>query len=83
MVVLARFDARKRAQPWWNPAVEEQACDRVHRLGQQRNVKVYRFACEKTVEDKLLQLQVKLSAGRTLSLTGLLRSVKGVSLLRH
>jgi SNF2 family DNA or RNA helicase len=44
-------------QPWWNPAIEDQACDRVHRLGQQNDVEVYRFITKNSVEEKLLALQ--------------------------
>lgn len=43
--------------PWWNPAVEEQAIDRVHRIGQKKNVFAYKMICRNTVEDKILQLQ--------------------------
>jgi len=42
--------------PWWNPAVEDQATDRAHRIGQQRPVTVYRLVAEKTVEEKILKL---------------------------
>jgi superfamily II DNA or RNA helicase len=43
--------------PWWNPAVESQAIDRAHRLGQTRNVFAYRLICRDTVEDKIVELQ--------------------------
>jgi SNF2 family DNA or RNA helicase len=43
--------------PWWNPAVESQAIDRAHRLGQTRHVFAYRLICRDTVEDKILELQ--------------------------
>lgn len=43
--------------PWWNPAVEAQAVDRAHRIGQQRPVFAYRLICKGTVEEKILQLQ--------------------------
>ena len=43
--------------PWWNPAVEEQAADRAHRIGQEKPVNVYRIVSEKTVEEKVLKLQ--------------------------
>jgi len=42
--------------PWWNPAVEDQASDRVHRIGQTRPVTVYRLVTEQTIEEKILQL---------------------------
>jgi len=45
--------------PWWNPSIEEQAIDRVHRLGQTQPVSVYRFVCQGTVEERLLLLQEK------------------------
>ncbi|KAJ3393912.1 hypothetical protein HDU92_007392 [Lobulomyces angularis] len=44
---------------WWNPAVEDQAIDRVHRIGQTRNVKVTRLVIANTVEDRILDLQNK------------------------
>ncbi len=43
--------------PWWNPAVEDQAADRTHRLGQDRPVMVYRLVAEDTVEERILALQ--------------------------
>ncbi|HVJ88108.1 MAG TPA: SNF2-related protein [Caulifigura sp.] len=43
--------------PWWNPAVEAQAIDRAHRLGQQRNVFAYRLIVRDTVEEKIAELQ--------------------------
>ncbi|MCC7373030.1 MAG: DEAD/DEAH box helicase [Verrucomicrobiales bacterium] len=43
--------------PWWNPAVEAQATDRAHRIGQEKPVFVYRLLAEGTVEEKMLQLQ--------------------------
>lgn len=43
--------------PWWNPAVEAQAVDRAHRIGQTRSVFAYRLICRDTVEDKILELQ--------------------------
>ncbi len=45
--------------PWWNPAVEQQAIDRTHRIGQTRNIFAYRMICRDTVEDKIIQLQEK------------------------
>jgi SNF2 family DNA or RNA helicase len=43
--------------PWWNPAVEDQAADRAHRIGQTNPVMVYRLVSEKTVEERILVLQ--------------------------
>lgn len=45
--------------PWWNPAVESQAVDRAHRIGQTQHVFAYRLICRDTVEEKILQLQEK------------------------
>ncbi|KGE14830.1 DEAD/DEAH box helicase [Sphingobacterium deserti] len=43
--------------PWWNPAVEQQAVDRSHRIGQTKNVFIYKFISKDTVEEKILALQ--------------------------
>jgi SNF2 family DNA or RNA helicase len=43
--------------PWWNPAVEDQATDRAHRLGQTRVVTSYKLIMRGTVEEKILTLQ--------------------------
>lgn len=43
--------------PWWNPAVEQQAIDRSHRIGQTKNVFIYKFISKDTVEEKILALQ--------------------------
>lgn len=43
--------------PWWNPAVEQQAIDRTHRIGQTKNIFAYRMICKDTVEEKILELQ--------------------------
>ena len=42
--------------PWWNPAVEDQASDRAHRIGQKRPVTVYRLITENTIEEKIIKL---------------------------
>ncbi|HEY0192044.1 MAG TPA: DEAD/DEAH box helicase [Kofleriaceae bacterium] len=43
--------------PWWNPAVEDQAADRAHRIGQDKSVMVYRMVARDTVEERILELQ--------------------------
>ncbi len=43
--------------PWWNPAVEQQAVDRAHRIGQENKVFMYKFITKNTVEEKILKLQ--------------------------
>ena len=43
----------------WNPALEAQAADRCHRMGQKRDVFVHKFICEGTVEERILLLQQK------------------------
>jgi non-specific serine/threonine protein kinase len=45
--------------PWWNPAVESQAIDRTHRIGQTQKVIAYRLIVKGTVEEKVLELQEK------------------------
>ncbi|MBL4576621.1 MAG: SWF/SNF helicase family protein, partial [Opitutaceae bacterium] len=45
--------------PWWNPAVEEQAIDRVHRIGQTKTVFVYRMVTEGTVEERIQLLKLE------------------------
>jgi superfamily II DNA or RNA helicase len=45
--------------PWWNPATEAQAVDRVHRIGQTRTVMVYRFVAKDTIEEKVMALQTR------------------------
>ncbi|MGH7337157.1 MAG: DEAD/DEAH box helicase, partial [Myxococcota bacterium] len=54
--------------PWWNPAVEQQAADRAHRIGQTRPVMVYRLVATDTVEERVLALQ---AAKRALAETAL------------
>ncbi len=43
--------------PWWNPAAEQQAIDRTHRIGQTRKIFAYKMICKDTVEEKIVQLQ--------------------------
>ena len=43
-------------EPWWNPAVEDHASDRAHRMGQKRPVTIYRLVAKNTIEEKIVQL---------------------------
>ena len=45
--------------PWWNPAVEDQASDRAHRMGQERPVTVYRLVAKQTIEEKIVRLHAE------------------------
>ncbi len=56
---LTGADTVVHFDPWWNPAVEDQATDRAHRIGQQKNVNVYKLIAEGTVEEKILELSAK------------------------
>ncbi len=53
---LTAADYVIHTDPWWNPAVEDQASDRAHRIGQTRPVTIYRLITENTIEEKILQL---------------------------
>ena len=68
------FDRR-----WWNPFAEEQAADRAHRIGQQKEVRVLRLAVPGTVEDRILQLQQKKRDVAAEILGGVVRSNSGNS----
>ncbi|CAA7032011.1 unnamed protein product [Microthlaspi erraticum] len=46
-------------EPWWNPAVEEQAMDRIHRIGQRQEVKMIRMIARNSIEERVLELQQK------------------------
>ncbi len=54
---LTRADYVFLADPWWNPAVENQAISRAHRIGQENHVFAYRFITTGTIEEKILQMQ--------------------------
>ena len=56
-LTLHRADTIIHLDPWWNPAAEDQATDRVHRLGQTRQVFVYKLVIQKSLEEKVLILQ--------------------------
>ena len=53
---LTAADYVVHMDPWWNPAVEEQASDRAHRIGQERPVTVYRIVAKNTVEERIVDL---------------------------
>ncbi len=54
---LTAADYVLHIDPWWNPAVEMQAADRAHRIGQDKPVFIYKFIARETVEEKIMQLQ--------------------------
>ena len=51
--IVVHFD------PWWNPAVEDQASDRAHRIGQKHSVKIYKMVTEDSIEERIIALQQK------------------------
>lgn len=56
---LTAADCVPHIDPWWNPAVEMQAADRAHRIGQDKPVFIYKFIARETIEEKILQLQAQ------------------------
>ena len=56
---LTAADVVIHYDPWWNPAVENQATDRAHRIGQSKRVFVYKFIAKDTLEEKIIELQAK------------------------
>lgn len=70
--------------PWWNPAVERQAQDRSHRIGQEKNVFIYKFITKDTIEEKILSLQdrkTKLAESIITAEESLLKKIKPNELL--
>ncbi|MGH8307444.1 MAG: DEAD/DEAH box helicase, partial [Gammaproteobacteria bacterium] len=59
---LTAADTVIHYDPWWNPAVERQATDRAHRIGQDKNVFVYKLITQGTVEEKITELQARKQA---------------------
>jgi superfamily II DNA or RNA helicase len=59
---LTAADTVIHYDPWWNPAVERQATDRAHRLGQEQHVFIYKLIAEHTVEERILELQERKGA---------------------
>lgn len=71
--------------PWWNPAVENQAIDRCYRIGQEKHIVAVRLICPKTIEEKIMQLQTakKELAGTLVKTdTGVLKQLKKEDLLK-
>lgn len=71
--------------PWWNPAVENQAIDRAHRIGQHQNVMAVRLICPGTIEEKIVQLQEtkkELTDDLILTDTSFLKSLSKADLLK-
>jgi SNF2 family DNA or RNA helicase len=62
--------------PWWNPAVEDQAADRAHRIGQERPVMIYRLVAINTVEERILELQQRKRELARLALEGAGRAAR-------
>jgi SNF2 family DNA or RNA helicase len=58
-LTLTAADTVIHFDPWWNPAVEAQATDRAHRIGQTKVVTSYKLIARNTVEEKILALQAK------------------------
>ncbi len=54
---LTKADTVIHYDPWWNPAVEKQATDRAHRIGQKKAVFVYKLICENTIEERVYKMQ--------------------------
>ena len=58
-LTLTQADHIYIMDPWWNPASEEQAADRAHRIGQDKPVFVHKLICENTLEERIIELQEK------------------------
>lgn len=56
---LTKADYVYILDPWWNPAVEAQAIDRTHRIGQDKQIFAYKLICKDSIEEKILKLQQK------------------------
>jgi SNF2 family DNA or RNA helicase len=71
--------------PWWNPAVENQAIDRCYRMGQDKKVMAYRMICKDTVEEKIMELQkskLKLAKDVISEGDGFLTGMNGATMLK-
>ena len=58
-ITLTAADYVFLLDPWWNSAVEQQAIDRTHRIGQDKHVFAYKMICKNSIEEKIIQLQAK------------------------
>ncbi|MCB9225690.1 MAG: DEAD/DEAH box helicase [Chitinophagales bacterium] len=58
-ITLTAADYVFLLDPWWNTAIEQQAIDRTHRIGQDKHVFAYKMICKNTIEEKIIQLQSK------------------------
>ncbi|WP_232380584.1 DEAD/DEAH box helicase [Leptospira ainlahdjerensis] len=58
-LTLTKADTVFHLDPWWNPAVEDQVCDRAYRFGQKQPVFIYKLYSENSVEERVLELQEK------------------------
>ena len=67
--------------PWWNPAVEAQAVDRAHRIGQTKPVMVYRLVSTGTIEEKVMELKARKAALFSQVIDGFKRGDSGVFLI--
>jgi superfamily II DNA or RNA helicase len=67
---LVSADTVIHYDPWWNPAVEDQASDRAHRIGQTKSVFVYKLIAAGTIEEKMVELQARKAALATITLGG-------------
>jgi SNF2 family DNA or RNA helicase len=66
---LVSADTVIHYDPWWNPAVEDQASDRAHRIGQTKSVFVYKLIAADTVEERIVALQERKAALANLALS--------------
>ena len=66
---LTAADTVVHYDPWWNPAVEDQASDRAHRIGQTKSVFVFKLVAADTVEERILELQQKKAALANIAFT--------------
>ncbi|CAK0762404.1 conserved hypothetical protein [Gammaproteobacteria bacterium] len=76
---LTAADTVIHCDPWWNPAVEAQATDRAHRIGQTKPVTIYRLVAAGTVEEKIIELKIRKQALADAVITDDAAALKGLS----